>query len=150
VNQWWKTFFDDEYFRIFGQMFSPEIDTKQAAELWSMLDLTPGCRLLDAPCGWGRLSRPLALLGASVLGVDQSENMLRFAERSRGDLSPSACVIANMSCALLCPIRVLMLPATSSPPSAMEPKMTTWLSSELCGTRFGREGAFLWRQIIVT
>ena len=88
MSEWWKTFFDDEYFRIFSQMFSLETDTKQAAELWSMLDLTPGCRLLDAPCGWGRLSRPLALLGASVLGVDQSENMLRFAERSRGDLSP--------------------------------------------------------------
>lgn len=52
-----------------------------------MLDLTSGCRILDAPCGWGRLCRPLALMGATVLGVDQSEAMLAMAERNRGELS---------------------------------------------------------------
>jgi len=52
-----------------GQIFTEEDNAKQAAELWSMLDLTPGCHVLDAPCGWGRLSRPLALLGATVLGI---------------------------------------------------------------------------------
>jgi len=60
VNEWWKTFFDQDYLRIWGQMFTEEANRKQAAELWSMLDLNPGCRFLDAPCGWGRLSRPLA------------------------------------------------------------------------------------------
>ena len=51
VSEWWKTFFDQDYFRIWGQMFSEEANAKQAAELWSMLDLTPGCHVLDAPCG---------------------------------------------------------------------------------------------------
>jgi SAM-dependent methyltransferase len=88
VNEWWKTFFDQDYLRIWGPMFSEEANRKQAAELWSMLDLNPGCRLLDAPCGWGRLSRPLALLGAAVLGVDQSETMLALAECQRGELPP--------------------------------------------------------------
>ena len=88
MNEWWKTFFDGDYLRIAGQMFSPEDNTRQAAALWSMLDLSPGCRLLDAPCGWGRLSRPLALLGASVLGVDQSETLLAAAENQRGDVPP--------------------------------------------------------------
>ena len=60
MNEWWKTFFDQGYLRIWGQMFTEEANRKQAAELWSMLDLNPGRRLLDAPCGWGRLSRPLA------------------------------------------------------------------------------------------
>ena len=53
-----------------------------------MLDLNAGCRLLDAPCGWGRLSRLLALRGAIVLGVDQSETLLNAAEAQRGGLSP--------------------------------------------------------------
>jgi 2-polyprenyl-3-methyl-5-hydroxy-6-metoxy-1,4-benzoquinol methylase len=88
VNEWWKTFFDDDYLRIWGQLLSQENNAKQAAELWSMLDLSPGCRILDAPCGWGRLSRPLALSGASVLGVDQSETLLAFAARNRGELPP--------------------------------------------------------------
>ncbi len=88
MNEWWKTFFDQDYLRIWGQMFSEEANRKQAAELWSMLDLNPGRRLLDAPCGWGRLSRPLALLGAAVLGVDQSETLLALAECRRGELPP--------------------------------------------------------------
>ena len=88
MNEWWTTFFDDDYLRIWGQLFNEESDAKQAAAFWSMLDLSPGCRILDAPCGWGRLSRPLAVLGASVLGVDQSEMMLVCAARNRGELPP--------------------------------------------------------------
>jgi SAM-dependent methyltransferase len=86
VNDSWKTFFDEEYLQIAAQLFSDESCAKQAGELWSMLDLQPGCRLLDAPCGSGRLSRPLAMLGATVLGVDQSDALLAAAERQRGDL----------------------------------------------------------------
>jgi SAM-dependent methyltransferase len=69
-------------------MFGDDANEKQARELWSMLDLSPGCRLLDAPCGWGRLSRPLASLGGIVLGVDQSETLLAVAEDQRGELPP--------------------------------------------------------------
>jgi SAM-dependent methyltransferase len=88
MSGWWKTFFDEDYLNIWGQLFSKEDDTKQAAQLWSMLDLAPGCRVLDAPCGWGRLSCPLALLGANVIGVDQSEALVAYAERHRPDLPP--------------------------------------------------------------
>jgi 2-polyprenyl-3-methyl-5-hydroxy-6-metoxy-1,4-benzoquinol methylase len=88
MSEWWKTFFDQDYLRVWGQMFTEEANAKQAADLWSMLDLQPGCRLLDAPSGWGRLSRPLALLGAAVLGVDQSETMVATAEGLRGELPP--------------------------------------------------------------
>src|SRR5258708_31930166 len=69
-------------------MFSEEDNRKQAADLWSMLDLNPGRRLLDAPCGWGRLSRPLAFLGGDVLGVDQSDTLLALAEDQLGALPP--------------------------------------------------------------
>ena len=89
MSEWWKAFFDDEYLRIWVQSLGEENSAKQAAELWSMLDLSAGCRILDAPCGWGRLSRPLALLGSTVLGVDQSDTMLDFAVRNRGELPPA-------------------------------------------------------------
>jgi cyclopropane fatty-acyl-phospholipid synthase-like methyltransferase len=89
VSEWWKAFFDDEYLRIWVQLLGEENSAKQAAELWSMLDLSAGCRILDAPCGWGRLSHPLALLGATVLGVDQSDTVLDFAVRNRGELPPA-------------------------------------------------------------
>jgi len=87
MKQWWETFFDDDYFRIWGQLLTEENSGKQAAALWSMLDLSPGCRILDAPCGWGRLSRALAQLGANVVGVDQSGTLLDVANRNRGELS---------------------------------------------------------------
>ena len=86
MSDWWETFFDQDYLRIWGQVFTEEVNTRQAVELWSLLDLNPGCRLLDAPCGWGRLSRQLAMLGAMVLGVDQSETLLAAAEAQRGEL----------------------------------------------------------------
>lgn len=85
-NPWWDTFFDQDYLRIWQQSFTEEVNAKQAAGIWTMLDLEPGCLLLDAPCGWGRLSRQLALLGATVLGADQSETMVAEAERQRGDV----------------------------------------------------------------
>jgi 2-polyprenyl-3-methyl-5-hydroxy-6-metoxy-1,4-benzoquinol methylase len=88
VNEWWNTFFDQDYLRIWGQMFTREDNARQAADLWSMLDLNPGCRLLDAPCGWGRLSKPLASMGATVVGIDQSEILLAAAESERGELQP--------------------------------------------------------------
>lgn len=47
MNHWWRTFFDDDYLRIWRQLFSEENNAKQAAELWSMLDLSPGCKMLD-------------------------------------------------------------------------------------------------------
>lgn len=87
AKQWWETFFDDDYFRIWGQLLNEENSGKQAAAVWSMLDLTPGCRVLDAPCGWGRLSRALAQLGANVVGADQSEALLDVGNRNRGELS---------------------------------------------------------------
>jgi len=86
VNDWWEIFFDQDYLRIWRQVFTDEVNAKQAAELWSLLDLYPGCRVLDAPCGWGRLSRRLAILGASVLGVDQSQTLLSEAGAQRGEL----------------------------------------------------------------
>jgi len=81
----WTTFFDSDYLRIIGEIFNEAASARQAQELWSMLDLQPGVRLLDGPCGYGRLSRPLALLGAIVVGVDQSEVSIALAEEQRGD-----------------------------------------------------------------
>jgi SAM-dependent methyltransferase len=54
--------------------------------IWSLLGLHEASRLLDAPCGYGRLSRPLAERGAHVVGADQSAALLAEAERRRGEL----------------------------------------------------------------
>jgi len=83
---WWRDFFDDEYLRVWGDAM-PDARTQQEADgLWSLLGLQAGARVLDAPCGYGRLSRALAERGAHVVGVDQSAALLGAAERARGGL----------------------------------------------------------------
>lgn len=86
TDAWCERFFDADYVRIWGPRCTPGED--EAASLWRILALSEGCHVLDAPCGYGRVSLPLARLGASVLGVDRSAALLEEAERRRGDLAP--------------------------------------------------------------
>ena len=85
VSPWWQRFFDEDYLRLWGGMSGSGDD--EAASLWRILGLGEGSRVLDAGCGFGRVSLPLAKLGAHVLGVDQSPTLLAEAERRRGDLA---------------------------------------------------------------
>jgi ubiquinone/menaquinone biosynthesis C-methylase UbiE len=52
----------------------------EVAELWTLLGLQPGERLLDVGCGTGRHAVALAAMGVAVTGVDLSSAML---ERAR-------------------------------------------------------------------
>src|SRR5215831_9014836 len=83
---WWQTFFDADYLHLWAETLTPERNAAEADGIWRLLDLTEGSRVLDAPCGQGRLSQALAIRGARVLGVDQSAVLLAEAEKSRGDL----------------------------------------------------------------
>jgi SAM-dependent methyltransferase len=84
---WWQSFFDVEYLRLWSTMLTPERTATEAAALVELLDIRRNTRVLDAPCGSGRISRALAERGAIVLGVDQSAQLLAEAERTRGDLT---------------------------------------------------------------
>jgi len=86
MTDWWQVFFDADYVRLWGQGDVAGSVDAQVSGLWSLLGLHEGSRVLDAPCGYGRLSRPLAERGAIVLGVDQSRALLDHAERGRGDI----------------------------------------------------------------
>ncbi|MBN1947472.1 MAG: class I SAM-dependent methyltransferase [Bradymonadales bacterium] len=84
MNEWWTTFFDEEYLQIWSAWTDEERTRKETDALWEILDLHQGMRILDAPCGYGRVSRELADRGAMVLGVDQSAFLLEEANRRRG------------------------------------------------------------------
>jgi SAM-dependent methyltransferase len=88
MSHWWETFFDTDYLRIWEGSEAPDKTEREAAGLWDVLGLRPGSRVLDAPCGYGRIARALAARGARVLGVDQSAALLAEAERRRGELTP--------------------------------------------------------------
>jgi len=82
---WWEKFFDEEYIRLWGQR-PPEDTAREADGLWQLLRLKEGSRVLDAPCGYGRLAQMLAARGATVVGVDLSKVLLAHAEKDRGAL----------------------------------------------------------------
>jgi SAM-dependent methyltransferase len=86
MEPWWKTFFDADYLRIWGAPEKSPDTAQQVEALWELLALREGSRVLDAPCGYGRLSLPLARRGTLVVGVDQSACLLAQAEKDRGDL----------------------------------------------------------------
>jgi SAM-dependent methyltransferase len=83
---WWETFFDAQYVRLWESAEASGNADRQAAGLISILGLQPGSSVLDAPCGYGRISKVLAQSGVHVLGVAASGDMLEEAERRRGDL----------------------------------------------------------------
>jgi SAM-dependent methyltransferase len=88
MPDWWQTFFDNDYLRIWEAVEPPGRTEKQTSGLWTVLGLEENSAILDAPCGYGRISRALAARGARVLGVDLSTDLLAEAERRRGDISP--------------------------------------------------------------
>jgi cyclopropane fatty-acyl-phospholipid synthase-like methyltransferase len=89
MTDWWQDFFDADYIRLWGQSEASGSAAAQVEGIWSLLGLREGSRVLDAPCGYGRISRPLAERGAIILGVDQSRVLLDHAERERAGLPTS-------------------------------------------------------------
>jgi SAM-dependent methyltransferase len=84
-DAWWESFYDDDYLALWGPFYDEAASAAQAGALVTMLGLAPGARVLDAPCGFGRLSRPLAARGAHVTGVDRSEALIAAARAAGGE-----------------------------------------------------------------
>jgi SAM-dependent methyltransferase len=81
-RDWYRTFFGGMALDVWRQGV-PEEQTRAETEfLWEALRLRPGSRVLDVPCGAGRLSIPLAARGAHVTGIDLSAEQI---ERARTD-----------------------------------------------------------------
>ena len=81
-TDWWSRFFTGPVVEFWRRALPPEHTLAEAAFLESALELRPGSRVLDAPCGHGRLALELAARGASVSGIDISEEAIAIA---RGD-----------------------------------------------------------------
>jgi len=85
--QWFERDFDHpHYFEIYRDK------SREAAEegpgLAVLLDLPPGSRVLDLPCGWGRLRPALLQQGYQVAGGDLSAmNLHRHAREFPGPLA---------------------------------------------------------------
>lgn len=72
--------FGDDYLHFYEAMLDERSD-HEAELIARLLGLEPGMRVLDVPCGYGRIAGRLAALGCEVVGVDGSERFLEVARR---------------------------------------------------------------------
>ncbi len=79
---WYETFFHGVTLDLWRRAIPPEQTTAEADFLIQNLNCEPGARLLDVPCGNGRLTFELANRGYRVTGVDLAEEFIEEA-RSR-------------------------------------------------------------------
>jgi ubiquinone/menaquinone biosynthesis C-methylase UbiE len=72
--------FGDDYLYFYAESTDEGHSDDDAAEIVGRLSLPPGSRILDVPCGTGRISRRLAAAGYDVTGVDVSAPFVALAE----------------------------------------------------------------------
>ena len=75
-DEWWRNFFGGLVVEFWRAAMTPEATRAEADFLAKRLALVPGSRVLDVPCGDGRLALALAERGCRVTGVDISEEFL--------------------------------------------------------------------------
>jgi SAM-dependent methyltransferase len=77
--------FDDDYLYFYADVLGDERSDADAETVARLLALEPGMRVLDAPCGHGRIAGRLAGIGCEVVGIDASQRFLELArERHPG------------------------------------------------------------------
>ncbi len=84
--------FGDDYLYFYEESTDEGHSDDDAAEILGLLQLEPGGRILDAPCGPGRIARRLAAAGMAVTGVDLSASFIGMAQAEGGGgsgLTPS-------------------------------------------------------------
>jgi SAM-dependent methyltransferase len=75
-SDWWKHFFSGLAVDFWCAVVPPEATQADVDFLWTRLRLEPGARVLDVPCGAGRLTLPLAARGCVATGVDISQEFV--------------------------------------------------------------------------
>lgn len=79
---WWDDYFPA--FKAFFGMVSQKETNAQVRYIIEKLDLAPGKRFLDCPCGIGRISLPLAKKGIRVTGVDITQSYIHELSQKAG------------------------------------------------------------------
>ena len=79
--EWWQEFFKSSWKEIQQLVRTPEQTQKEADFIEAVLDVVPPARMVDIPCGDGRLAVELAARGYRVTGVDLSRYFLKRAEK---------------------------------------------------------------------
>jgi SAM-dependent methyltransferase len=76
--------FGDDYLHFYDAVLTGERSQQAADLIVRLLGLQPGMRVLDIPCGHGRIASRLAAFGCEVVGVDSSARFLEVARQAGG------------------------------------------------------------------
>ena len=86
-DNWYESFFHGVTLDLWRRAIPPEQTAAEAEFLMKQLQCAEGARVLDVPCGNGRLSFELAKRGLRVTGVDISDE---FIAEARSQSEPPA------------------------------------------------------------
>ena len=85
-HNWWKSNFDETYFKAFSFIYSAERAKKEIDFILKLLPIRKKDKILDLPCGQGRHSIELARRGYDVTGVDYSKYLLKQTKKESVNL----------------------------------------------------------------
>jgi SAM-dependent methyltransferase len=91
---WYRDWFDEDYLALYAHRDENEAH-RFADTIWNRLNLSPGVRIGDLPCGPGRYTKTFAERGAIVTGLDLSEVMLKHARAAVQHLVPQPRLLAG-------------------------------------------------------
>src|ERR1700730_1141414 len=80
-TNWWENFFHGIALDFWRAAISDEQTRAEADFIKNQLRLPPGAKVLDVPCGNGRLSIELGAFGFELTGVDIAEEFIEEAKR---------------------------------------------------------------------
>jgi ubiquinone/menaquinone biosynthesis C-methylase UbiE len=83
--------FGEDYLHFYLPRLTAERNLAETEEIIDLLGLKRGDKVLDAPCGHGRISNLLSAEGVAVTGVDSSD---LFLERARADAQTAGVEVA--------------------------------------------------------
>jgi len=81
-QDWYRTFFEGPALDFWRAVTTHEFTREQATSIRGALGLVPGERILDVPCGNGRLALALAAQGMRASGVDLAADFVTEARRN--------------------------------------------------------------------
>ncbi len=95
MAQWYETYFGGLYGDVLAATFDEAASRSQAETVARLLELKKGDRVLDVPCGCGRIAIPLARIGSCVTGVDFQPRFIDAAQRAAEKERLNACFIVG-------------------------------------------------------
>ncbi len=79
-------YFNEDYHYFTSRLHGNDLNEKDTELVYTLLNLKPNMDLLDLGCGYGRISNLLARKGIRVVGMDNNNKYLEYAQNDAEEL----------------------------------------------------------------